>query len=122
MACTHQGRGNGQGRARRVGTETLRAPHCSSSARRVAVFFGGSTYLLRVAVVSEASYHRPLGAPQDDEAGLAYQVEAVAGWQPRGLLLVTHGDLFGSFLAPFSAQHHFPVPPSSRLEKKAPAG
>jgi hypothetical protein len=43
--------------------------------------FSGLPYLLRINVASEASHNRSVGATQDDDSRIAYQVETVARWQ-----------------------------------------
>ena len=46
-------------------------------------FLGGPPYLLRVDVAGEARHDPPVRAAQDDDARVAYEVEAVAGGQLR---------------------------------------
>jgi hypothetical protein len=44
--------------------------------------------------VSEARHDDPVGPTQDDDAWIAYEVETVAGWQPRVFLVVAHDGPF----------------------------
>ena len=58
----------------------------------VAVFFGCSPYLLWIGKVGEASYDRPVGTSQDDDARIADQIEAVAHWQAGREVVVAYGS------------------------------
>jgi hypothetical protein len=55
----------------------------------LAIFLGGSPYLIRIDIAGEAGYDRTVRVTQDDDARVSEQIQGVAGGQPRRSI-ITH--------------------------------